>query len=50
MPEPIRIVYCKPCGYVRQADEAMYRAKSGRSHGVEFASAMRLGAVLSSVD
>lgn len=35
---------------LRKADEAMYRAKSGRAHGVEFASAMRLGAVLSAAD
>jgi len=35
---------------LRKADEAMYRAKSGRAHGVEFASAMRLGVVPSSAD
>jgi diguanylate cyclase (GGDEF)-like protein len=28
---------------LRKADEAMYRAKHGRAHGVEFASPMRLG-------
>lgn len=32
MAEPIRIVYCKPCGYARQATEAQValRASLGR--------------------
>jgi diguanylate cyclase (GGDEF)-like protein len=35
---------------LRKADEAMYRAKHGRAHGVEFASPVRLGAVLPAGD
>lgn len=35
---------------LRKSDEAMYRAKSGRAHGVEFASPMRLGKLGLSAD
>jgi diguanylate cyclase (GGDEF)-like protein len=35
---------------LRKADEAMYRAKHGRAHGVEFASPVRLGEALPAGD
>ena len=35
---------------LRKADEAMYRAKHGRAHGVEFASPVRLGAAPPALD
>jgi diguanylate cyclase (GGDEF)-like protein len=35
---------------LRKADEAMYRAKHGRAHGVEFASPVRLGGALPAAD
>lgn len=35
MPEPIRIVYCKPCGYVRQADEANRALRAALGHEAE---------------